>query len=194
VQRLWELLGTEDLVYGRAQPYAKNIKALVQVLIGVGVAVIVIIRTVYGFTHPNCAPLAEPPNLQERFCYPIPDAADVLGLISDGLATAAVIELAYTFFTEGPDEALDPLILGVSAVLLVEIGKNDFFSQGVVSFVLLTLGLTLLFLVRMFLAEVDGKESLLSRLLPVQRNAGDAKGRAPSSSPTSVPGADGRGA
>jgi hypothetical protein len=35
-----------------------------------------------------------------------------------GLALAAVVELTYTLFTDGPDEALSLLILGLSSFIL----------------------------------------------------------------------------
>jgi hypothetical protein len=46
-----------------------------------------------------------------------------LGLIGAVLAAATVVELAYTLFTDGPDEALDPLMLGISAFLIIELGR-----------------------------------------------------------------------
>jgi hypothetical protein len=45
-------------------------------------------------------------------------ARHTLAIISASLAVAASLELAYTLFTDGPDEVIDPLMLGVSAALL----------------------------------------------------------------------------
>lgn len=45
----------------------------------------------------------------------------ILNGISIGLAAAAALELAYTLFTPGPDEALDPLMLALSATLLLKL-------------------------------------------------------------------------
>jgi len=50
-------------------------------------------------------------------------AASVL-VIASALAVAAAIELAYTLFTPGPDEALDPLMLGLSSGILFLITEN----------------------------------------------------------------------
>jgi hypothetical protein len=47
----------------------------------------------------------------------------IFAIISYALAVAAVLELAYTLFTPGPDEALDPLVLGLSALLLLQFEK-----------------------------------------------------------------------
>jgi hypothetical protein len=46
---------------------------------------------------------------------------DVIGV---GLAVAAALELAYTLFTHGPDEALDPALLAVSAALIIQLGAD----------------------------------------------------------------------
>lgn len=47
-----------------------------------------------------------------------------LKIIGSALAVAAAVELAYTLFTPGPDEALDPLMLGLSAGLLLLISEE----------------------------------------------------------------------
>jgi hypothetical protein len=44
--------------------------------------------------------------------------AEVFAVTAVGLAVAAALELAYALYTPGPDEALDPLILGVSSTFL----------------------------------------------------------------------------
>jgi hypothetical protein len=74
--------------------------------------------------------------------------------IGVALAAAAVIELAYTLFTEGPDEALDPLMLGIAATLIIQLGKYPE-PQGADAADLLLLGtlLAVLFLVRLALSE-----------------------------------------
>jgi hypothetical protein len=51
-------------------------------------------------------------------------------VVGGGLATAAAIELAYTLFTAGPDEALDPVMLGLSAALILQLGKAKSFRLG----------------------------------------------------------------
>ena len=44
------------------------------------------------------------------------------------LGLAAAVELAYTLFTHGADEAVDPIMLGVAAALLVQLGQVDKFD------------------------------------------------------------------
>jgi hypothetical protein len=92
-----------------------------------------------------------------RFLYiPNVDAATlILRGIGVGLAAAAAVELAYTLFTPGPDEALDPLMLGLSATILFKLAAID----GPVSlanagaFLLLGVLLAVLFVTRLLLAE-----------------------------------------
>jgi hypothetical protein len=48
----------------------------------------------------------------------------IVSAIAYALAVAAAIELAYTLFTPGPDEALDPLMLGLSSALLLLVTKG----------------------------------------------------------------------
>lgn len=75
--------------------------------------------------------------------------------IGIGLAAAAALELAYTLFTDGPDEALDPLMLGLASTLLLKLaGLSDtasFSQAGVLA--LLALLLIGLFAARLLLAE-----------------------------------------
>src|SRR3712207_34256 len=49
----------------------------------------------------------------------------LLGGVGVGLAAAAVGELAYTVVTPGPDEALNPVMLGLAAAILLLIGGLD---------------------------------------------------------------------
>jgi hypothetical protein len=75
--------------------------------------------------------------------------------IGIGLAAAAAIELAYTLFTDGPDEALDPLMLGLASTLLLKLsGLTGALSLSQVG-ALAILGLLLigLFAARLMLAE-----------------------------------------
>ena len=85
-----------------------------------------------------------------------------LVLISVSLAVAASLELAYTLFTPGPDEAIDPLILGISAIFLyLASTQTDLTWAGGVS-VILAITLGVLFAVRQHseLGMTCGKASL----------------------------------
>ena len=47
-----------------------------------------------------------------------------VSVIASAFAVAAAIELAYTLFTPGPDEAVEPLMLGLSSGILFLITEN----------------------------------------------------------------------
>jgi hypothetical protein len=85
------------------------------------------------------------------------DTAVVVQVIAYALAVAAAIELAYTLFTPGPDEALDPLTLGLSSGILLLITDGSLASvttkfSGVLLGVLALGGL---FLIRRYLMTDD---------------------------------------
>ncbi len=52
-------------------------------------------------------------------------AAPVLGLVSGALLAAAAVELAYMLFTPGPDEAIDPLILGLAGTTILALSHHE---------------------------------------------------------------------
>jgi len=92
---------------------------------------------------------------------PLSEIADkALTLAGGGLALSAVVELAYTFFTRGPDEALDPLILGISSFALINISRHDpsLTTAHAIPVALLAVALTLLFLVRRFLLHNEARK------------------------------------
>jgi hypothetical protein len=94
-------------VYDKVQPKAEGIKAIIQMAIGVTSIVALIVQ--FGI----------------YFGEGMGDAADrALLVIGVALAFSAAVELAYTFFTDGPDEALDPLVLGISAFTLIIISQS----------------------------------------------------------------------
>ncbi|MGO9790913.1 MAG: hypothetical protein ACLP8S_15875 [Solirubrobacteraceae bacterium] len=74
-----------------------------------------------------------------------------------------MVELTYTLFTPGPDEALDPLMLGLAATLLLLLGHltNVDFGEAAA---LLALGLLLavLFATRLWLAKRSERDRVPS--------------------------------
>lgn len=97
--------------YAGAAPIARWIKAVVQMIIG-GVASAIVLWVAARNLPPGGKPLDY---VQEQ----------IFGIIGLALVVAAAVELAYTLFTDGPDEALDPLMLGLSAALLLQLGSAD---------------------------------------------------------------------
>jgi hypothetical protein len=140
------------------QRVAGRIKAALQM--SVGLYALGWLGWSFCFSHRlhNCAPLPPAHGGVSRFtgdhlCYLIPQSAVVFQVVADALAAATVIQLAYTLFTPGPDEALDPVLLALATVFLFEIGQiNQFQWQDGVTILLYAAGLGLLFAVRVFLA------------------------------------------
>jgi hypothetical protein len=94
-------------LYDVADPPPQWIKALAQMAIGVGTVIALVVLV--WFPHIRSGGVAE----------------FALRIAAIGLALAAVVELTYTLFTDGPDEALDPLILGLSSFLLLKISDPE---------------------------------------------------------------------
>src|SRR5579862_7101183 len=90
-------------LYGETDKPVQWIKAVVQMVIGVGTVIAVAVLVWF-------------PNLRSGGIAEL-----ALRTVASGLALAAVVELTYTLFTEGPDEALDPLILGLSSFILLKL-------------------------------------------------------------------------
>lgn len=126
-------LSKEPIAYQVSQSTAENLKAILQMAIGV------ITVCVVGW----------------RFLY-APDAG-LAKLILEGtgvgLAAAAALELAYTLFTPGPDEALDPLMLALSATILLKLSESSISLANAGAFLLLGVLLAVLFATRLMLAE-----------------------------------------
>ena len=125
-------------VYSVVELHARNVKAILQMMIGIAAVCVV------GW----------------RFLdVPIDNTHQATTLLIDGigvgLAAAAALELAYTLFTPGPDEALDPLMLAVAAALLIQIARIEQTpSPGTVAALLLQgLLLAVLFATRLMLVE-----------------------------------------
>ena len=100
-------------LYRKAKPWAYGIKVFLQMIVGVGAVIDIawhVERSVIS-THKGGAPFA--PNIMTS-----------VAVIAPALAVAAAIELAYTLFTPGPDEALEPLMLGLSSGILFLITQN----------------------------------------------------------------------
>ena len=145
---------TGDFVYSIVEHPAKVVKSLIQIAIALWVLYQLGRQFYWSQSHPSCVQGAG------RFCYAVPQSADILNLTGDALAAAAAVELVYTLFMRGPDEALDPLMLGLSAAALLSLGAVDKFNikEGVALF-LYTLALSVLFLIRKHLAQKSLSEA-----------------------------------
>ena len=127
-------------VYDEYQPHAEGIKAILQILTGIAFAAFLAYQIVTDLNKIS---------LQDSVDY-------ALKTVGAALAVSAVIELVYTFFTDGPDEALDPLILGISSFTLIKLSPNgvNLKTADVLPVSLLALAIFILFFARRFLCEV----------------------------------------
>jgi hypothetical protein len=62
--------------------------------------------------------------LWARHLTPHPDRS-VLSIVGIAMGFSAAIDLAYMLFTAGPDEAVDPLIVGIAATVLIFLGETQ---------------------------------------------------------------------
>jgi hypothetical protein len=131
-------------LYSYLEPVAKLLKTALQMAVGV-VAVVFLWRTVWGAffdSHHNNLPTAE----------------RTLTTIAAALAIAAAIELAYTLFTDGPDESINPLTLGLSAAVLLQLARADRLSLGEgLALVFYSVGLVVLFFVRNKMVDIPAE-------------------------------------
>jgi len=137
--RLRQFFNLGDELYDRVEAPAQTVKALIQMLIG-GVA---LVAAIVSFYVQNKDPEVKLSDFADR----------ALTIVGVALAVSAVIELAYTFFTQELDEAIDPLILGISSFILIKISKDDpeFTVPSLLPVLLLTSAILLLFLARRLL-------------------------------------------
>jgi hypothetical protein len=135
---------------------ANRIKAALQMAIGIYALGWLAWSFYLSHRLHNCAPVPAH-SIHEQFCYLIPSSTVAFRVVADALAAATVVQLAYTLFTPGPDEALDPVMLALATALLLDLGQVSGFKwRDGVAIILYTAGLGVLFMVRVFLAPDKG--------------------------------------
>ncbi len=133
-----------DRLYSTLKPWAHGVKVLLQMLVGLGAVVDIGIHVAHSVaTHAGNTRLA-------------PNITISIAVIAYALAVAAAIELAYTLFTPGPDEALDPLMLGVSSAILILVSGGFPHWAQVAALITGVVAPAILFLVRRYLLEQEG--------------------------------------
>lgn len=95
-------------LYRKLKPWAHLVKIILQMVVGLGAAAYI---GWYAYQYLTSHHVGFGPDLKA--------VSGAVNVIAFGLAIAAGIELAYTLFTPGPDEALDPLMLGISSGILL---------------------------------------------------------------------------
>jgi hypothetical protein len=147
-------------VYDAVQPFAYVIKVLLQMALGaaavVGLAKVVICgwspRFIADTTtvKAHAAAKAVRPAVEIHLSV----AHLCLGVVGTALVVAAGLELAYTLYTQGPDEAVDPLILALAAALILQLARADHLDQHqAFAMLLYALALAGLFALRHFVDE-----------------------------------------
>ncbi|SRR6266436_1068161 len=135
-------------LYDIFRPSAQNIKIILQMLVGVILTVLVILKIINYVGHPIPIILL---------------TTQTLGIVGVALIFSTVFELAYTLFTPGPDEAVDPLITGLAAVILLVISNITQITFDIAGGVaLLVLALVVLFILKYFFIEEKGWKRLLN--------------------------------
>lgn len=132
-------------LYRKFTGWAHGVKVFLQMIVGIAAVIDIGMHFVHSIvTDTKWAPLA-------------PDVRTSVQIIANALAVAAAIELAYTLYTPGPDEALDPLMLGLSSGLLLLISTPGLSAVSQYSGVLLgVVALGGLFVIRRHLLGEDG--------------------------------------
>jgi hypothetical protein len=111
-----------------------SVKVAIQFVIGL---LLMLLLSFKGILHLlRLIGISVPYNLAENLLR-----INVFYLIGIALGFSAGIELAYMLFTDGPDEAIRPLIMGVASAALFSIGgqSSDSWVIGVYSLSLLVL-------------------------------------------------------
>ncbi len=110
----------------------KRLKTAVQALIGLGIFILVILKllTYLDFT----LRWLSTPMTSFLLAHPI------LETVGHALAFSAAVDLAYMLFTPGPDEAVEPVLLGIAATILIILSSSEMLNH------VLETGLGVLFL------------------------------------------------
>jgi hypothetical protein len=93
---------------------AEDVKKFLQVIIAIGILILLILKLLY---HLGIFPI-------DFVLNPLL-AQKTLQIVGECLAFSAAVDLAYMLLTPGPDEAIEPLILGLASAILFSISRID---------------------------------------------------------------------
>jgi hypothetical protein len=135
-------------LYRRSKRWAYGVKVALQMAVGAGAVADLGWHIAYAVQH------------RQNGASFTPVAEGSVAIIAGALAVAAGVELAYTLYTPGPDEALDPLMLGLSSAILLLITRDNIGSvtSQFLAALLGVLALGALFLIRRHLLDEGGIE------------------------------------
>lgn len=121
-------------VYGAAKANMQVLKILLQQLIGLAIIALLAIKTVLEL----CPKLDI---FKESDLEAVLVHTGYLKVVGSALSVSAGVELAYMLFTPGPDEAVEPLILGVAGAVLLAVSEDHINFAGSAWLVALLAGL-----------------------------------------------------
>jgi hypothetical protein len=108
--------------YEGLRPKAKDTKLIIQFFLGIGICALLFLKVLKILVGAKVVLLIEAnTGLNAGFLLD----KHPLELVGYGLALSAGFELAYMLFTPGLDEAVGPLILGLSATILIILEKPN---------------------------------------------------------------------
>ncbi|AVF95472.1 hypothetical protein HJ171_23700 [Vibrio parahaemolyticus] len=133
-----------EKLYKWAKPKVEVLRVLLQFVVGLFIFYTIFLK-VFQFAglQFECLPLAT--KLYGKA---------FLEIIGGSLLVSSAIELGYMLFTPGPDEAIDPLILSITASALIALSKDEAklfdsaYLMDAAIIILFSISLTLLFYLR----------------------------------------------
>lgn len=153
----------QQTLYDRFGPRANKIKIFLQMLVGVILTVVIIVYIAiyvieFFIPHKSQNPLTD---------------VSILTIVGVALAISTAFELAYTLFTDGPDEAVNPVITGIAAGILLLISPRlDFTGAGAIA-VLIFVMVILFILKEFFIEDKDWIDRIKRKLASEPINEGD---------------------
>jgi hypothetical protein len=102
-------------LYKEYKPHAESIKITIQMLIGIIVGLALLLKVFANILDA----------LGNPFLHSIA-ILNPLDIVAYGLFFSTGVDLAYMLFTPGPDEAIEPVMTGLAAAILLGIGQINY--------------------------------------------------------------------
>jgi hypothetical protein len=135
---------------------AEPLKILVQFLLGVMIFCLLVLRILHLAGVFKNSPIQIGGFAFSKEISQFAFETKVLDIVGRALALSAGVELGYMLFTPGPDEAVQPVIVGLAATILLLIsGISDITWQSGLGILLLVVTLAVLFAVNKKYVDKD---------------------------------------
>ncbi len=144
--KLWDLKA-ED-IYTLMRPQAKKVKVSLQMIVGIILVILLLLKAISYLSQ-----------FWGGFWLPVFALIGPLDLIGYGLLFSTGIDLAYMLFTPGPDEAVEPMITGLAAAILLFLGnpKLVFNTDTGIGLLLAITALGILFAFKHYFLKTPGE-------------------------------------